>query len=88
MPGYEEIESLKNGGSWGKFWWKTGGFEWVNWPEHTYISWLNDVCGIRVQTVEFYFILGTEVTQVESQMGVGSIDEEQHRFLNTIVIKP
>ena len=29
MPGYEEIESLKNGGSWAKFWWKTGGFEWV-----------------------------------------------------------
>ena len=29
MPGYEKIESLKNGGSWGKFWWKTGGFEWV-----------------------------------------------------------
>ena len=30
MPGYEQIESLKNGGSWGKFWWKTCGFEWVN----------------------------------------------------------
>ena len=29
MPGYEQIESLKNGGSWGKFWWKTCGFEWV-----------------------------------------------------------
>ena len=30
MPGYEKIESLKNGGSWGKFWWKTCGFERVN----------------------------------------------------------
>ena len=30
MPGYEKMESLKNGGSWGKFWWKTCGFERVN----------------------------------------------------------
>ena len=30
MPGYEKIESFKNGGSWGKFWWKTCGFERVN----------------------------------------------------------
>ncbi len=29
MPGYEKMESLTNGGSWGKFWWKTCGFEWV-----------------------------------------------------------
>ena len=29
MPGYEKMESLKNSGSWGKFWWKTCGFEWV-----------------------------------------------------------
>ena len=29
MPGYGKMESLKNGGSWGKFWWKTCGFEWV-----------------------------------------------------------
>ena len=29
MPAYEKMESLKNGGSWGKFWWKTCGFEWV-----------------------------------------------------------
>ena len=29
MPGYEQMESLKNGGSWGKFWWKTCGCEWV-----------------------------------------------------------
>ena len=25
----QKMESLKNGGSWGKFWWKTCGFEWV-----------------------------------------------------------
>ena len=30
MPGYEKIESLKNGGSWGQFCWKTCGFERVN----------------------------------------------------------
>ena len=30
MPAYKKIESLKNGGSWGKFRWKTCGFEWVN----------------------------------------------------------
>ena len=29
MPGYEKIESLKNGGSWGQFCWKTCGFERV-----------------------------------------------------------
>ena len=29
MPAYKKMESLKNGGSWGKFWWKTCGFEWV-----------------------------------------------------------
>ena len=31
MPGYEKMESLKNGGSWGKFWCKTCGFERVKW---------------------------------------------------------
>ena len=29
MPGYEKIESLKNGGSWAQFCWKTCGFERV-----------------------------------------------------------
>ena len=28
MPAYKKMESLENGGSWGKFWWKTCGFEW------------------------------------------------------------
>ena len=34
MPGYEQIESLKNCGSWGKFCWKTCGFERVNPASH------------------------------------------------------
>ena len=36
MPGYEKIESLKNGGSWGQFCWKTCGFERVKCP---FMSW-------------------------------------------------
>ena len=35
MPGYEKIESLKNGGSWGQFCWKMCGFERVNRARNT-----------------------------------------------------
>ena len=38
MPGYEKIESLKNGGSWGQFCWKTCGFERVKALPHVTIS--------------------------------------------------
>ena len=39
MSGYEKMESLKNGSSWGKFWWKTCGFECVK--DHIFFSiWL------------------------------------------------
>ena len=55
MPAYKKMESLKNGGSWGKFWWKTCGFEWV---KNSMVSYWRESCPLFNALNPRYFFSG------------------------------